>query len=94
MSVYETSITNPKKQLEFYKDLSEQLQQENCKLHHYKLLYQKVKDRNDKAIEYINIVAMATNKPQYFQKLKETIWGEELLEILKSNIEEVSNEIK
>jgi len=29
MSIYETSITNPKKQLEFYKQLSEQLQQEN-----------------------------------------------------------------
>lgn len=29
MSVYESSITNPKKQLEFYKDLSEHLQQEN-----------------------------------------------------------------
>lgn len=32
MSVYESSITNPKKQLEFYKQLSEQLQQENQKL--------------------------------------------------------------
>lgn len=32
MNIYETSITNPKKQLEFYKDLSEQLQQENEKL--------------------------------------------------------------
>ena len=32
MSVYETSITNLKKQLEFYKQLSEQLQQENEKL--------------------------------------------------------------
>ena len=31
MSVYESSITNPKKQLEFYKQLSEQLQQENQK---------------------------------------------------------------
>lgn len=30
--IYETSITNPKKQLEFYKDLSEQLQQENQEL--------------------------------------------------------------
>lgn len=29
---YETSITNPKKQLEFYKQLSEQLQQENKQL--------------------------------------------------------------
>lgn len=32
MSIYETSITNPKKQLEFYKQLSEQLQQENEQL--------------------------------------------------------------
>lgn len=32
MSVYETSITNSKKQLEFYKELSEQLQRENQEL--------------------------------------------------------------
>lgn len=32
MSIYESTKTNPKKQLEFYKDLSEQLQQENQKL--------------------------------------------------------------
>lgn len=32
MSVYESSITNPKKQLEFYKQLSEQLQVENKQL--------------------------------------------------------------
>ncbi|HIS38546.1 MAG TPA: hypothetical protein IAB45_03445 [Candidatus Onthousia faecavium] len=32
MSAYETTISNPKKQLEFYKDLSEQLQQENREL--------------------------------------------------------------
>lgn len=32
MSIYETSITNPKKQLEFYKQLSEQLQKENQQL--------------------------------------------------------------
>ena len=29
------------------------LQKENEKLNHYKLLYQKVKERNDKAIEYM-----------------------------------------
>lgn len=34
MSVYEASITNPKKQLEFYKDLSEQLQREKKILEH------------------------------------------------------------
>lgn len=43
MSIYETSITNPKKQLEFYKELSEQLQQKN----------KKYKEVIDKAIEYI-----------------------------------------
>lgn len=32
MSVYETSITNPKKQLVFYKDLSEQLEKDNQEL--------------------------------------------------------------
>ena len=31
----------------------ELLEQENEKLNHYKLLYQKVKDRNDKAIEIL-----------------------------------------
>lgn len=32
MSTYESSITNPKKQLEFYKDLSKQLEKENQEL--------------------------------------------------------------
>ena len=32
MSIYETNITNPKKQLEFYKDLSKELQKENEEL--------------------------------------------------------------
>lgn len=32
MSTYENSITNPKKQLEFYKDLSKQLEKENQEL--------------------------------------------------------------
>lgn len=47
MSIYEASITNPKKQLEFYKDLSEQLQKENEKLHHYKTLYQSLKRQKE-----------------------------------------------
>lgn len=44
MSVYEASITNPKKQLEFYKQLSEQLQQEN----------QQLKDNWNKLKEYVD----------------------------------------
>lgn len=47
MSIYESSVTNPKKQLEFYKDLSEQLQKENEKLHHYKTLYQSLKRQKE-----------------------------------------------
>ena len=47
MSIYEASITNPKKQLEFYRDLSEQLQQENEKLHHYKTLYKNLKRQKE-----------------------------------------------
>lgn len=43
MSIYETSITNSKKQLEFYKQLSEQLQQEN----------KQIKDNWDKLKEYL-----------------------------------------
>ena len=46
MSICETSITNPKKQLEFYKQLSEQLQQEN----------KKYKEVIDKAINDIDLV--------------------------------------
>ena len=39
--IYETSITNPKKQLEFYKDLSKQLEQENQELKNSLEQYQK-----------------------------------------------------
>ena len=45
MRIYEASITNPKKQLEFYKQLSEQLQQEN------KIL----KDNWNKLREYVGV---------------------------------------
>lgn len=45
MSIYETSITNPKKQLEFYKQLSEQLQQEN----------EQLKDNWNNLREYFNV---------------------------------------
>ena len=55
MSIYEASITNPKKQLEFYKDLSEQLQQENQslkkQLEEYKKWYQDGLEENSKLSE-------------------------------------------
>ena len=47
MSTYESSITNPKKQLEFYKQLSEQLQQEN------KILKENA-ENNDKIVDKVN----------------------------------------
>lgn len=62
MSVYESSITNPKKQLEFYKDLSEQLQQENEQLKqaNVKLISEnnKLQHRCYSSIEYIDQVLM------------------------------------
>ena len=48
MSIYETSITNPKKHLEFYKVLSGQLQQEN----------QQLKDRINKAIRKLSSIEL------------------------------------
>ena len=53
MSIYEASITNPKKQSEFYKDLSEQLQRENEKLRHYKTLYQNLKEQKEELRSYL-----------------------------------------
>ncbi len=52
MSIYETSISNFKKQLEFYKNLAEQLQQENAKLkkeleNYKKLGFKHLQDKNN-----------------------------------------------
>jgi regulator of replication initiation timing len=54
------------------------LQQENEKLNHYKLLYQKVKDRNDKAIDFLENHRSGSD------------WYDtrDLLDILKGNNEE------
>lgn len=72
MSIYEASITNPKKQLEFYKDLSEQLQQENKKLHHYKTLYQSLKKQKEELrswleekIQYIDTIYLGADRKNY-----------------------------
>lgn len=78
-----------------YYSLREEYQKlikKNEKLNHYKLLYQKVKDRNDKAIEYVNFLAIGTQgiKEELLDKCQigmvkfnKTICGDELLEILK-----------
>lgn len=57
MSIYECSITNPKKQLEFYKDLSEQLQREN----------QQLKEQN-KELEFIVGLRQKRNLIHKFDK--------------------------
>ena len=67
-------------------------QKENEKLNHYKLLYQKVKDRNDKAIEYIKGHMMNPELMDEFEYISTS--PKQLLKILKGNIEEVSNENK
>ena len=71
MSIYEASITNPKKQLEFYKQLSEQLQQEN------KILKENA-EHNDKVVDKINWENMLLKKENKqlkdnWNKLKEFI---------------------
>lgn len=62
MSIYEASITNPKKQLEFYKDLSEQLQRENKKIK------KQLEDANEK------IILLQASEPMlnYKKTLEET----------------------
>lgn len=72
MSIYEASITNPKKQLEFYKDLSEQLQQENNKLitqqkEFIKYLENMLDDEND--------IFSVVRVKDALQKYKEIIGG-------------------
>lgn len=55
MSIYETSITNPKKQLEFYKQLSEQLQQENKQLKMINKEYERLNKENGRGFKITNV---------------------------------------
>lgn len=63
----------------------EELIRENEKLNHYKLLYQKVKDRNDKAIEYMKprFMNCIDNDKRYFEDND----IQEIYEILEGNNE-------
>lgn len=71
MSIYEASITNPKKQLEFYKDLSEQLQQENEKLHSYKTLYQSLKKQKEELRDWLEEqIEFVSNIPTFTKEIK------------------------
>lgn len=72
-----------------YEKLCVKLIQENEKLNHYKLLYQKVKDRNDKAIEFVEELYDNTDDITCYDIDRNT--RDDLLEILKGN-NEVSND--
>ena len=61
------------------------LEEENEKLNHYKLLYQKVKERNDKAIDYIEDRYDSEQKKLIHTFDKDNV--EELLDILEGNNE-------
>lgn len=58
------------------------------KLNHYKLLYQKVKERNDKAIEYVENNRCSTWYKVDMNSGLLTRHDNALLEILKDNNEE------
>ena len=71
MSTFEASITNSKKQLEFYKQLSEKLQQEN------KILKENA-ENNDKVVDKVNWENMLLKKENKqlkdnWNKLKEWV---------------------
>ena len=74
---------------ELYKEYLEkenkQLKEENEKLNHYKLLYQKVKERNDKAVEYLEQALEYSKKDCVPSR---TFTCEKALDILKDNNEE------
>ena len=64
----------------------EELVKENEKLNHYKLLYQKVKERNDKAVEYIEELYDNTDDITCYDIDRNT--RDDLLVILKGNNDE------
>lgn len=74
-----------------HKERKRKLQDEIEKLNHYKLLYQKVKERNDKAIEYINknkrIYDVDGTKENMLDEFNILASPKRLLEILKGNNE-------
>ena len=77
MSIYETSITNPRKQLEFYKDLSEQLQQENNQLKLINKEHQQINGESRQANKLLN--------EQYIRLYKEYEQQERIKYLERSN---------
>lgn len=88
MSVYETSITNPKKQLEFYKDLSEQLEKDNQELK--KQLEVGKEQYNDLVEEKEELQEQLSNSHQIKNQQKEFIeYLEDYIDALKQQKETV-----
>lgn len=71
---------------EYLENENKQLKKENEKLNHYKLLYQKVKERNDKAIEYSESFDIKYLHECMEHNLVDVL--EKILKILKGNNEE------
>lgn len=100
MSITEMSITNPKKQLEFYKQLSEQLQQENKQLKENNMSMQEemvrtwkkvdlYKEVIEEAREYIEESSLEVNTKEFGNLT--VCNSDDLLEIL-DKVKEMSNE--
>ena len=94
MSIYETSITNPRKQLEFYKDLSEQLQQESNQLRLINKEHQQINGQLREANkllneQYIRLYKEYEQLKDNWNKIKEYLKGfdiEYLNEIMEHNL--------
>lgn len=94
MSIYETSITNPKKQLEFYKQLSEQLQQENKKLNGaiqtYDILFKSTVEENKQLKDNWNMLKEWVNKHyEYYMNEEDYIGGRLCFTDIKNKIQEL-----
>lgn len=90
MSIYETSITNPKKQLEFYKQLSEHLQQENKQLKEkldcdlqWAFKYEKQADNWNKLKEWVN------KHYDYYMNNEDYIGGRLCFTDMKNKMQEI-----
>lgn len=78
MSTFEASIKNPKKQLEFYQQLSKQLQQENTDLRIQVSAreeeYKKLEDNWNELKKYIDKNKLILNNPNildFYMKMQE-----------------------
>ena len=90
MSICETSITNPKKQLEFYKDLSEQLEKENQKLKKKLEQCSAVADTNSELADSIDEYYKSQQK-EFIEYLEDKLnMCDGFLDTIKSDLEEIS----